>query len=138
MIPIVLLLNRTLFALSCLLQSHINGKLSNLISLTPFYMDRSKKLSLCPNQKASQIHKDHPMFVNKSLYGLKQVPWKSSQINYISRVFKAPRLIFLCTIKKTHFDIVFCLIYMDDLIVTCSNPSLISHIISALKSSFAV
>ena len=84
----------------------------------------------------------HPEFVcklQKSLYGLKQAPraWNAKfTSNLPSLGFQASPLDPSPFIKKTATDLVLLLLYVDDIIITCSNATLIQTIIDSLGEVF--
>jgi hypothetical protein len=89
----------------------------------------------------------HPQFPNhvcrlqKALYGLKQAPraWFSRlSTALISLGFTASQSdssLFIC--KSPHF-IMYVLIYVDDIIITCSKPEAIDELLRHMESDFAV
>lgn len=89
----------------------------------------------------------HPNFLHhvcklsKSIYGLKQAPraWYGKLCcKILSLGFHCSKSITSLFIMQHNFDSLFILIYVDDIIVTGSNPLLISNIIDNLATDFSV
>ena len=83
----------------------------------------------------------HVCKLKKSIYGLKQAPraWFSKltdrllHFGFIGSKSDSSLFIF-----RNNSDCVYVLIYVDDIVVTGSNPALITQFINALRSHFPV
>ncbi len=122
---LVQLSNRSLYALFSLLQWLVAGPFVSLTSKTHSSMAFWMNLYLCNSHLASAILKCHLRFarISSQLNELGFLPSKSDSSLFI---LHTPHL--TC----------FVLIYMDDIIVTCSNSSAITSFISQLGTEFAV
>jgi hypothetical protein len=82
---------------------------------------------------------EHVCLLNKSLYGLKQAPraWYSQFTTYITSLrfveAKSDTSLFIFWYST---DMVYLLIYVDDIILTASSAALMQQTISALKREF--
>ncbi|KAL5737443.1 hypothetical protein ACOSP7_030204 [Xanthoceras sorbifolium] len=94
-----------------------------------------------PEGFISDAHPHHVCRLYKALYGLKQAPracfhklkhallrWGFTNAEYDVSLF----------IKHVNSDVLFPLVYVDDILITGSNPALISHTIANLRSVFAL
>ena len=84
---------------------------------------------------------DHVCCLRKALYGLKQAPraWYQRFAVYISSLgFISSRSD--SSLFTFHHDLetIYLLLYVDDIILTASNPSLITRFITRLSSDFAM
>ena len=77
--------------------------------------------------------------VKKSLYGLKQAPraWYVKMDSFLldtsfSRCHYDPNVY----TKKVGNHLIILVLYVDDIILTCSDPKLITHVKSSLKQTF--
>ena len=77
--------------------------------------------------------------LKKYLYGLKQDPsaWYAKMDNFLldpgfSRFHSDPNVY----TKKLGNHLIILVLYVDDIILTCSDPNLITHVKSSLKKSF--
>ena len=77
--------------------------------------------------------------LNKSLYGLKQAPrsWYAKMDSFLldtgfSRCHSDPNVY----TKKVENHIIILVLYVDDLVLTGSDPKLITHVKSSLKQNF--
>jgi hypothetical protein len=79
--------------------------------------------------------------LNKSLYGLKQVPraWYNRFTTYLLtlRLVEAKSNTSL-SIFRCGADMVYLLLYVDDIVLITSSITLLQHTISALKREFAM
>jgi hypothetical protein len=84
---------------------------------------------------------DRACLLNKSLYGLKQAPqaWYSWFVMYITSLglvnAKSDTSLF---VFRCNIDTVYLLLYIDDIVLTTSNVTLLQQTISALKREFAM
>ncbi|KAL4570763.1 hypothetical protein LXL04_026425 [Taraxacum kok-saghyz] len=84
---------------------------------------------------------DHVCLLQRSLYGLKQAPraWFQRFTNFICRLgFTNSRCDYSLFIYRQGHHIAYLLLYVDDIILTGSSSELLSRIISALGSEFAM
>jgi hypothetical protein len=84
---------------------------------------------------------DRVYHLNKSLYGLKQVPraWYSRFATYLLTLgFVEAKTDTSLFIFHRGADTVYLLIYVDDIVLTTSSTTLLQHTISALKWEFAM
>lgn len=75
----------------------------------------------------------------KSLYGHKQAPraWNSKFTSYLLAIgFKASDSNSSLFVKQSDSDVVILLLYVDDIILTGSNPSKVQSVISYLSEVF--
>ncbi|KAJ9691425.1 hypothetical protein PVL29_013564 [Vitis rotundifolia] len=90
------------------------------------------------------VHPQYPHYVcklHKALYGLKQAPrawFQKLQVALVDYGFQSSRTNTSLFIHHTASDILILLVYMDDILVTGSNPKLVSHFISYLHDKFAL
>ena len=90
------------------------------------------------------VHPQYPHYVcklHKALYGLKQAPrawFQKLRVALVDYGFQSSRTDTSLFIHHTASDILILLIYMDDILVTGSNPKLVSHFISYLHDKFAL
>ncbi|KAF5470864.1 hypothetical protein F2P56_011352 [Juglans regia] len=90
------------------------------------------------------VNPDHPSYVcklRKSIYGLKQAPraWFAKLSDCLHSLgFHGSRADTSLFIHRTTTDYIYILIYVDDIIVTGSNSSLISQFITSLSQYFPV
>jgi hypothetical protein len=79
--------------------------------------------------------------LNKSLYGLKQVPWASYSrfamylltLGFVEAKYDTSLFIFRCGV-----DTVYLLLYVEDIVLTASSTTLLQHTISALMREFTM
>ncbi|KAL5824369.1 hypothetical protein ACOSQ3_020432 [Xanthoceras sorbifolium] len=94
-----------------------------------------------PSGFTSSSHPSHVCRLNKALYGLKQTPraWfhklKSALVEW--RFVNSTSDVSLF-IKKVGVKVVYVLIYVDDILITGNDPSLIHTTINFLNSKFAL
>ena len=84
---------------------------------------------------------DHVCRLNKSLYGLKQAPrtwFLRFRAFLLSLGFHGSKSDTSLFILHHGTSIAYLLVYVDDIILTASSPQTLHHIISALKSEFAM
>lgn len=95
-------------------------------------------------QPSGYVDPDYPNHVcklNKAIYGLKQAPrtWYSKLSTHLTSLgFKSSIADTSLFIRQSHNDITYVLIYVDDIVITGSNQSLINKLITDLNSAFAV
>ncbi|RVX07394.1 Retrovirus-related Pol polyprotein from transposon RE1 [Vitis vinifera] len=86
----------------------------------------------------------YPTYVcklHKALYGLKQAPrawFQKLRIALLDYGFQSSRADTSLFIFHTASDILILLVYVDDILVTGSSPTLVSHFISYLSAKFAL
>uniref|UniRef100_A0A2N9IJX2 Reverse transcriptase Ty1/copia-type domain-containing protein n=1 Tax=Fagus sylvatica TaxID=28930 RepID=A0A2N9IJX2_FAGSY len=139
--PLVQLLNQPQFESFLPWLLTILGLSDNLTSAMPSYMAFSRKMSTWLSPKASLIHsgQHHVCKLHKSLYGLKQAPraWFerfTSQLEILGfHASTADPSLF--TFKANH-DTLYLLLYVDDIIITGTSPSLITNLIHKLQTTF--
>ena len=96
------------------------------------------------NQPPRYVHPNYPNHIctlQKALYGLKQAPraWFSKLTSkLISLGFKGCRSDTSLFIYKNHLFTMYILIYVDDILITCSNSSAIIELISLLGVDFGI
>lgn len=84
---------------------------------------------------------DHVCLLKKSLYGLKQAPraWYQRFADFVATIgFSHSKSNHSLFIYKKGSDIVYILLYVDDIILTCSSNCLRKHFMSLLGSKFAM
>ncbi|WKA08247.1 hypothetical protein VitviT2T_025985 [Vitis vinifera] len=90
------------------------------------------------------VNPTYPTYVcklHKALYGLKQAPrawFQKLRIALLDYGFQSSRADTSFFIFHTATDILILLVYVDDILVTGSNPMLVSHFISYLRTKFAL
>jgi hypothetical protein len=89
----------------------------------------------------NETHLDHVCLLSKSLYGLKQAPqacyqWFTDEIQSIG--FKPASSDTLLFIHKHGNDVAYLLLYVNNIVLTTSSPSLLQHVIGQLSSPFAI
>ena len=96
------------------------------------------------HQPLGYVHPDYPNHIcklQKALYGLKQAPraWFSRLTSkLISLGFKGCCSDTSLFIYKNHLFTMYILIYVDDILITCSNSSAITKLISLLVVDFSI
>jgi hypothetical protein len=89
-------------------------------------------------------HPSYPIYVcklNKAIYGLKQAPraWFSRLSSWLLQLgFHGSLSDTSLFIYKSKSYTMFILIYVDDIIITCSNPAEIDELLILLQSNFAI
>jgi hypothetical protein len=89
-------------------------------------------------------HPSYPIYVcklNKAIYGLKQAPraWFSRLSSWLLQLgFHGSLSDTSLFIYKSKSYTMFILIYVDDIIITCSNPAEIDEFLILLQSDFAI
>lgn len=89
----------------------------------------------------SQSHPDYVLKLHKPLYSLKQSPhaWFSKLSSRLtSWGFCGSKADASMFIYKDKCSLVICLIYVDDILMTGNNPSLLQHFISELNVCFSL
>ena len=79
--------------------------------------------------------------LNKSLYGLKQVPraWYSRFASFLLTLgFSEARSDTSLFIYRQGSDVAYLLLYVDDIVLTASSSTLLQQTISALQREFAM
>jgi hypothetical protein len=95
-------------------------------------------------QPAGFVSPSHPEYVcklHKSLYGLKQAPrtWFIRFTSFLSKLgFHGSKSDTSLFVFKSGKSSAYLLLYVDDIILTASSQALLQHIISRLKSEFAM
>ncbi|RVW86355.1 Retrovirus-related Pol polyprotein from transposon RE1 [Vitis vinifera] len=90
------------------------------------------------------VNPTYPTYVcklHKALYGLKQAPrawFQKLRIALLDYGFQSSRADTSLFIFHTASDILIILVYVDDILVTGSSPTLVSHFISYLNAKFAL
>ncbi|KAL6335516.1 hypothetical protein AAG906_030644 [Vitis piasezkii] len=90
------------------------------------------------------VNPTYPTYVcklHKALYGLKQAPrawFQKLRIALLDYGFQSSRADTSLFIFHTASDILILLVYVDDILVTGSSPTLVSHFISYLSAKFAL
>ena len=88
------------------------------------------------------VSKDHPDYVcklNRSIYGLKQAPraWNARFVNFITNQgFKQSKSDASLFVYRNGSDLAYLLLYVDDIILTSSTPTLTKNIIATMKQEF--
>jgi hypothetical protein len=84
---------------------------------------------------------DHVCLLNKSLHELKQVPqaWYNWFTTYLTSLLFVEAMSHTSLfIFQRGIDMVYLLVYVDDIVLTASSTGLLQHTISALKQEFAM
>jgi Reverse transcriptase (RNA-dependent DNA polymerase) len=84
---------------------------------------------------------NHVCLLKKALYGLKQAPraWFHRLRDFLASLgFLASKSDSSLFIKRTARDAVYLLVYVDDIIITGTSPSLVDHLISSLHATFTI
>ena len=84
---------------------------------------------------------DSVCLLQKSLYGLKQVPraWNQRFATFICNIgFTASKSDASLFVYKVGDELSYLLLYVDDIIVTASSPALLQHVTARLRSEFAM
>jgi hypothetical protein len=92
-----------------------------------------------PTRFVDPTQPDRVCRINKSLYGLKQVPhaWYGRFATYLlSLGFVEAKSDTSLFVFRRGADTVYLLLYVDDIVLTASSTSLLQHTISALKREF--
>lgn len=79
--------------------------------------------------------------LDKSLYGLRQAPraWFTRFAEFIVKLgFKATRSDSSLFVLQRGHDVVYLLLYVDDIVITGSSDALLQHVINRLRDEFAV
>lgn len=87
------------------------------------------------------IHSDRVCCLNQSLYGLKQAPhaWFSHFATYLASLsFVASRADPSMLVYRCGDDIVYLLLYVDDIVLTASSPALFRMTIDSLHREFSL
>ena len=90
------------------------------------------------------VDSNHPNYVcrlHKSIYGLKQAPrtWYSRLASYLAELgFQISKADSSLLIRRDRGNIIFVLIYVDDILVTGSDANHISCLLQQLNSVFAI
>jgi len=83
----------------------------------------------------------HVCRLHKSIYGLKQAPraWYTRLSDYlISLGFRASNADTSLFIYSAGHDLIYLLVYVDDLLLTGNNSTLLCHLITLLNSEFKI
>jgi hypothetical protein len=94
-----------------------------------------------PNGFVDPAQPDHVCLLNKSLYGLKPVPraWYSRFTTYITSLgFVEAKSDTSLFVFRRGTDLVYLLLYVDDIVLTASSATLLQQTISILKQEFAM
>jgi hypothetical protein len=86
-------------------------------------------------------HPDYVCRLNKSLYGLKQAPraWYNRFASYITSIgFVGAHSDTSLFIYWHGGDIVYLLLYLDDIVITASSDALLHRVITLLQHEFAM
>ncbi|XP_024175425.1 uncharacterized mitochondrial protein AtMg00810-like [Rosa chinensis] len=141
--PSALASSQLLYARFCVLLSLGVDLFVSLMSRTLSSMDISKKMCTC-HTHLSLVDPSHPSYVcklHKALYGLKQAPrvWFHCMSSFLStvgfRISKADSSLF---IYQHGSDIIYFLLYVDDIVVTGSNDRILRCFINALGREFDI
>eukprot|EP00253_Pinus_taeda_P033567 PITA_33567 len=92
-------------------------------------------------QPTSFIQKNSSLifWLKKSLYGLKQAPWAwyaKMDSFHLETIFSRCHSDNIVYTKKVVISLIIIVLYVDDLILTGSDPNLINHVKSSLKKKF--
>jgi hypothetical protein len=108
-----------------------------------FLHDTLSETDFCsrPTGFANLAKPDLVCHLNKSLYGLKQAPraWYSQFATYLTSlgIIEAKSDTSLFILHRGH-DMVYLLLYVDDIILTTSSSELLRRTIAALQREFAM
>ena len=83
----------------------------------------------------------HVCHLQKSIYGLKQAPraWYTRLSDYlISLGFRASTTDISLFIYSNGYDLIYLLVYVDDVTLTRNNSTLLCHLITLLNSEFKI
>jgi hypothetical protein len=110
-----------------------NAFLHDTLSETVYYSQ--------PTGFVDHAQPDCVCLLNKSLYGLKQVPraWYSRFATYITSLgFVEAKSDTSLFVFRHDTDMVYLLLYVDDIVLTASSAALLQQTISAIKQEFAM
>lgn len=94
------------------------------------------------HQPPGFVSKDHPDYVcllHKVLYGLKQAPraWNARFATYVTTMgFIQSKCDTSLFVYKNGSEMAYLLLYVDDIMLTASSPTLLQSIIADLKQEF--
>jgi hypothetical protein len=94
-----------------------------------------------PNGFVDPAQSDHVCLLNKSLYGLKPAPrsWYSRFATYITSLgFVEAKSDTSLFVFRRGTDLVYLLLYVDDIVLIASSATLLQQTISVLKQEFAM
>ena len=94
-----------------------------------------------PSGFVDSTHPDHVCRLNRSLYGLKQAPraWLSRFATYLGSLgFTTSRADPSLFIRKSGNDLVYLLLYVDDIVLTASSSVLLQSTIDSLRREFSL
>jgi len=94
-----------------------------------------------PSGFEDSVHPDYVCRLNKSLYGLKQAPraWYSRFAAYlISLGFVEAKSDTSLFVYHRGSDLIYLLVYVDDIVLTASSPALLQGTIRALQQEFSM
>ncbi|WVZ73451.1 hypothetical protein U9M48_021755 [Paspalum notatum var. saurae] len=94
-----------------------------------------------PSGFEDSVHPDYVCRLNKSLYGLKQAPraWYSRFAAYlISLGFVEAKSDTSLFVYHRGSDLIYLLVYVDDIVLTASSPALLQGTIRALRQEFSM
>jgi hypothetical protein len=94
-----------------------------------------------PSGFADYRHPEYIFCLNKSLYGLKQAPraWYSQFASHLASLsFVEAKSDTSLFVFRHGSDLVYLLIYVEDIVLTASSDVLLRRIISALQQEFAM
>jgi hypothetical protein len=132
----------TIYTMLSLVVSH-SWAIHQLDMKNAFVHDTLSEIIYCsqPTGFVDPVQPDRVCLLNKSLYGLKRVPraWYNRFTIYITSLgfveVKSDTSLF---IFRRGTDMVYLLLYIDDIILTASITALLQWTISALKREFAM
>jgi Reverse transcriptase (RNA-dependent DNA polymerase) len=84
---------------------------------------------------------NHVCLLKKALYGLKQAPraWFYRLRDFLASLgFLTSKSDSSLFIKCTARDVVYLLVYVDDIVIIGTSPSLVDHLISSLHATFTI
>ena len=84
---------------------------------------------------------NHVCLLNKSLYGLKQAPraWFQRFSTFVQTIgFTPSRSDYSLFVYNADGHIAYLLLYVDDIVLTASSPTFLTHLISLLQHEFAM
>jgi hypothetical protein len=115
-------------------QLDVHNAFLNEILLKEVYMEQ-------PPSFAHPTLPSHVCHLHKSIYGLKQAPraWYTRLSDYfISLGFRASNADPSLFIYSDGHDLIYLLVYVDDLLLTGNNSTLLRHLITLLNSEFKI
>jgi Reverse transcriptase (RNA-dependent DNA polymerase) len=138
-----LLFEQRLYELSSLWQFALIGKIKQL-DVSNAFLNGDLKETVYMHQPQGFIdsqHPDHVCLLKKSLYGLKQMPlawFEKLRASLLHVGFKPSSYDPSLFLFHHQGQTTLILVYVDDIIVTESNPNLVQYYITQLSTQFSI